>query len=205
MAKKQEIPAQRTSSLKNITLPRKSFFKSVLASIIASPLCSFLPGMGSGQAAVIGAEVMGDLNRKEFLVLLGSISTIVTGLSFITLYSIQKARTGVAAAVGEIMSLTISDLFVITGAIIISGIIAFFVTIYLAKIFSKIISKVNYTLLSFDIILILSAITFIFSGWLGLLVLIVSTILGLLCIYSGVRRTHMLGSLIIPAIMLYLL
>jgi putative membrane protein len=94
---------------------------------------------------------------------------------------------------------------VITGAIIISGIIAFFVTIYLAKIFSKIISKVNYTLLSFDIILILSAITFIFSGWLGLLVLIVSTILGLLCIYSGVRRTHMLGSLIIPAIMLYLL
>jgi putative membrane protein len=205
MSKEREIPKQTITALKKITLQKNSFLRSVFASIIASPLCSFLPGMGSGQAAVIGSEVMGDLNRKEFLVLLGSINTIVTGLSFITLYAIGKARTGVAAAINEITKLTSLDLIIITSTIIISGILAFFITLYLAKVFSKIISRVNYVLLSFNIILILIAITFIFSSWLGLLVLFVSTILGLLCIYSGVRRTHMLGALIIPAILLYLL
>ncbi len=203
--KKQKIPKQKISRLKNIKIKTKSFFKSISASLLASPLCSFLPGMGSGQAAVIGSQLVNDLNRKEFLVLLGSINTIVTGLSFITLYSIGKARTGVAAAIDQITTLTIPDLVTITIAMTLAGILAFFVTIYTARGFSKIISKINYQILSAIIIGLLIAITFYFSSWLGLLVLTVSTILGLTCIYSGIRRTHMLGSLIIPAIMLYIL
>ena len=205
LTKKQEIPKQKISKLKNIKIKSRSLLKSVYASILASPLCSFLPGMGSGQAAVIGSEVMGDLDRKEFLILLGSINTIVTGLSFITLYTIDKARTGVAAAVQEIIKLTIPDLILITLVIILSGIASFFLTLYIARFFSKLISKVNYAILSFNIILILIVITFLISSWLGLLVLFISTLLGLLCIYVGVRRTHMLGSLIIPAIILYFL
>jgi len=205
ISKKQKIPEQKISKLKQIKLKMNSFSKAITASIIASPLCSFLPGMGSGQAAVIGSEVMGNLNRKEFLVLLGSINTIVTGLSFITLYSIGRARTGVAAAVGEIITLTIRDLMIITGVILVSGILAFLVTLYLAKGFSKIIPILNYKKISIFIISILLAVNLLFSGWLGLLVLVVSTFLGVLCIYSGVRRTHMLGCLIIPSIILLLL
>lgn len=205
IAKKQKIPKQTISKLKNIRIKFSSFTKALSASIIASPLCSFLPGMGSGQAAVIGSEVVGQLNRKEFLVLLGSISTIVTGLSFITLYTIDKARTGIAAAIQEIMSLTIPDLAIITLTIIISGVISFFLSIYIAQLFARFISKVNYAKLSKIIIGFLVILVFFISSWLGLLILAVSTILGLLCIYAGIRRTHMLGSLIIPAIFLYLL
>lgn len=206
ISKKQKIPRQVIRKLKYIKLSKKSFFKSLFASLVASPLCSFLPGMGSGQAAIIGSEVTGDLDRKEFLVLLGAINTIVMGLSFIALFSINKARTGIAVAVGQILSsITINDLWIIVGVIIISGIIAFFVTLFLSKRFSALISKVNYSILSLTIILVLIAVCYIFSGWLGLIIAAVSTAVGLTCIYSGVRRTHMLGSLIIPAIVLYLL
>ena len=205
ITKKQTIPPQKIMPLKEITLTRVSFFKSIFASIIASPLCSFLPGMGSGQAAVIGSEVTGDLDRKEFLVLLGAINTIVTGLSFITLYTINKARTGVAVAIGEIIKLSISNLVVITLVIFASGIISFFVTIFLARYFSKIISKVNYQILSGVVLLILFAVVFYFSGFLGLVAMLVSTCVGLTCIYAGVRRTHMMGSLLISTILYYLL
>jgi len=205
VTKKQKIPAQKISKLKNIKIKLKSFFKSIAAAFLASPLCSFLPGMGSGQAAVIGSQLVDDLNRKEFLVLLGAINTIVTGLSFITLYSIGKARTGVAAAVDNIITLTIPDLITITIAMVLAGSLAFFVTLYTARVFSKIISKINYQYLSIIVIIFLLIVNFYFSGFLGLAVLLVSTILGLTCIYSGVRRTHMLGSLIIPAILLFLL
>jgi putative membrane protein len=161
--------------------------------------------MGSGQAAVIGSEVTGENDRKGFLVLLGSISTIVTGLSFITLYSIGKARTGIAAAVNDIISLSLKDIWIITLTIIVSGIFSFFITLSIAKSFSKIISRINYSLLSFFTISFLVLIVILFSGWLGLLVMIVSTFLGLTCIYSGVRRTHLMGCLIIPSMIFYLL
>ncbi len=203
--KKQKIPKQKISKLRNIKIKMRSFFKSIGASMLASPLCSFLPGMGSGQAAVIGSQLVEDLDRKEFLVLLGSINTIVMGLSFITLYTIGKSRTGVAAAIDKIMTLNLSNLITITTAMMIAGILAFFVTLYTAKIFSKLISKANYKILSTVIILILLMVNFYFSGFLGILILTVSTVLGLTCIYSGIRRTHMLGCLIIPAILLYLL
>ena len=205
MNKKQKIPNQIVSKIKNIKIKMRSFFKSASASVIASPLCSFLPGMGSGQAAVIGSSVIGDMSRKEFLVLLGSINTIVMGLSFITLYSIGKARTGVAAAVDSIMSLSSNDFFIITPAIITSGILAFFLAIFVAKLFSKSITMVNYRKLSVSVLVFLVLVNFIFSGWLGLCIMAVSTALGLLCIYSGVRRTHLMGCLVIPAIMLFML
>ena len=93
----------------------------------------------------------------------------------------------------------------ITGIIILAAIVSFFITIQIAKFFSRYISKINYSKLSILIIILLIIITFLFSSWLGLLVLLVSTSFGLLCIYAGIRRTHLMGSLIIPAILLYML
>jgi putative membrane protein len=205
LSQKEKIPEQKISRFRSIKVKASSFLKAISASSIASPLCSFLPGMGSGQAAVIGSEVVGKLSRKEFLILLGSINTVVTGLSFITLFAIGKARTGVAVAVGKIVELSLADLMIITSVIVISGIFAFFLTLCMARVFSRFISKVNYQRFSIFVMVFLFAVNFIFSGWLGLLVMVISAILGLACIYSGIRRTHLMGCLIIPAIMLFLL
>lgn len=204
ITKKQSLPVQKTPRIKDILPKKKSFFKTIFAAIVSSPLCSFLPGLGSGQAAVIGSQVIGDLDRKEFLILLGSINTIVTGLSFITLYSIDKARTGVAAAIQDLTVLTIRDIWIIVGVIIISGIISFFISLYIAKIFSRVINRINYGKLSIGVIILLCLVVLIFSGFLGFLLMIISTMLGLTCIYAGVRRTHLMGCLIIPAILLSL-
>jgi putative membrane protein len=204
ITKKQKIPEQQIKSLKEIKVDKKSFYKVSLSSLISSPLCSFLPGLGSGQAAIIGSQVTGDLDRKEFLILLGSINTIVTGLSFVTLFSINKSRTGVAVAISEITKITLQNIFLITFIILISGIISFFLGIFIAKIFSRIISKINYSLLSIVILFFLVLITYLLSGTLGLLILLVSTSLGLTCIYLGVRRTHLMGCLLLPTLLLYL-
>jgi len=204
ISKKQILPKQETQKLKDIKPKARSFFKSLSASVIASPLCSFLPGLGSGQAAVIGSEVIGELDRKEFLILLGSINTIITGLSFIALYSINKARTGIAVAIGKIISLNMDTILIILLTILVSGILSFFLTLQLAKLFSRFINKINYSKFSIGIMLFLIIINALLAGWLGLLVLAVSTSLGLACIYFGVRRTHLMGCLIIPAIVLSL-
>lgn len=204
--KKQKIPKQKVSKIRNIKIKKKSILKSLFASIIASPLCSFLPGLGSGQAAVIGSEVTGELDRKEFLILLGSINTIVIGLSFITLYSIQKARTGAAVITGKILpEITFSHLAIILTVILLSGIIAFFLTIFLAKFSAKNISKIKYHKLSLIIIIFLTIIVLIFSKFTGLLLFITATATGLLAISTGIRRIHLMGCLLVPTILFYLL
>jgi putative membrane protein len=184
----------------------KNSIKPLLGALIASPLCSFLPGLGSGQAAVIGHTLfLKKENQKGFLILLGATNTLVMGFSFLSLYIISKTRTGASLAIQELISTpTKETLILILLTTIITGIIAFCLTLYLAKIFSTKIHKLNYTIISTITLLFLMIIVTSISGFLGLLVLIISTLTGLFCINLRVRRTNMMGCLLIPTIIFYL-
>jgi len=207
--KKEKIPKQKIVKFRKIKI-KKKLFRPLLASILTAPLASFLPGIGAGQSAVIGSEIVGgkegEMDRKEFLIFLGSINTIIAGLAFIGLYSVGKARTGVVVAVKELIpSLTFSNLLIIFLSILLVSFVSFFITIFLAGFFAKNITRIKYNKISLLILLVLSLIVFVFSGFLGLLVFLISASLGLLCILLGVKRTHLMGSLMIPTILIYLL
>lgn len=203
--KKKKLPEQIISPIKNIKITKKDVASLGIAAILSAPLCSFMPALGSGQAAVIGTDVTEEKDRKKFLVLLGSINTIVAGLAFVALYSIHVTRTGTSVALSKILgNFSFHNLLIILTAIIISGIAAAFLTIFLAKFFAKNISKLNYQSLSIFILLFISAVVIIFSGFLGFLIFIIATFTGLTCILTGVRRTNLMASLMLPAILLYL-
>jgi len=195
---KISIPKQKISKIK------VKIFKPLLGAVIASPLCSFLPGLGSGQAAIIG-NTISKTDKKGFLVLLGATNTLVMGFSFIALYAIARTRTGATVALQEIIGVLSKEILVLTLAVIlISGIISFFLTLKLAKFFSKKIEKINYILLCELTLIVLIIIVFLVSGFFGLLVLAASTATGIYCISLGVKRTNMMGCLLLPVIILYL-
>ncbi|MCK5043733.1 tripartite tricarboxylate transporter permease [Candidatus Pacearchaeota archaeon] len=195
---KTEIPEQK------ITKPKIKFLKPIFGALIASPLCSFLPGLGSGQAAIIG-NTISKPSKEGFLVLLGATNTLVMGFSFISLYVISKTRTGAAIAIQEIIgNLSGNMLILILITVGLSGIISFFLTISLTKYFSKKITKVNYSLLSIITLIILVIMVLLISNFWGLIILIVSTLTGMYCISLGVKKTNMMGCLLIPTILFYL-
>ena len=195
---KTEIPPQK------IEKPKINLFKPLLGSIIASPLCSFFPGLGSGQAAIIGTSIA-NTDKRGFLVLLGATNTFVMGFSFISLYIISKTRTGAAVAIQEILGqFTNPILILILITAFISGIIAFFITKSIAKYFSLKMQEINYTNLSKFILLFLSIIILAISKPFGFLVFIISTLTGLYCISLKIRRTNMMGCLLLPTIIFYL-
>ncbi len=209
---KTRIPKQKIEPIRKIRLRKKSLAKASFASIIASPFTAFLPGLGASQAALIGKEVLDIKDQREFLFLLGAINTIVMGLSFIALYSIQKTRTGAAVAISKIIpELTLTHLLFIIGTIIISGAIAFFITIFISKLTAKNIHKIHYSKLSLIILIILTLIVFAFSGVsmlskiIGLLIFIISASLGITAILLEIKRMHLMGALLIPTILFYLL
>jgi len=202
---KISLSPQKIPPLKKIKISRKEFTKATLGAIISAPLCSFLPGIGAGHAAVIGSELL-EQSKRGFLVLLGGINTIVIGLSFITLFVIGRTRTGAAVAINEILSeITLTDLTIIIGTVIISGLFAFLIAINLSKFFAKHVSKINYRITSLFVLGILALITLIFSNALGFLVFITATSLGIFTILSGARRINLMGVLLIPTILFYLI
>jgi len=196
---KIKIPKQK------ITKPKTKLFLPLIGALIASPLCSFLPGLGSGQAAIIGNSIS-RTNKKGFLILLGATNTLVMGFSFISLYIISKTRTGAAVAVQEIVGILQTNILIlILVVVLISGLISFFLTIYLTKLISQKITQINYTFLSLITLSLLAIIVFLISGFLGLIVLIISTFTGIYAISLKVRRTNMMGCLLVPTIIFYMI
>jgi len=203
ISQKTNIPKQKT----DFSFPNKNILlKPIIATTIVSPICSFLPGLGSSQAAIISSSIFkkNQLSREQFLILLGSINTLVLSVSFLSLYYTSKIRSGAASAINQIIILNSSSLKLIILAIFLTSAISIPLTIKFSKIFAKNIHRINYTKLSKRILIFLSMIILIFSGILGFLVFLISTILGLFCIYTGCRRGFLMGALLIPTILFYL-
>ncbi|MBU2576943.1 MAG: tripartite tricarboxylate transporter permease [Nanoarchaeota archaeon] len=196
-----KIPPQK---IEKLTLTKKELIKPTISTAIISPFCSFFPGLGSSQAAVIGSEIMGKLNREQFLILLGSINTLVMSMSFVTLFLIQKSRTGAAATISQITQLSFPDLLTILITIAVTSIIAIPLTLQISKLFAKNIHRIPYAKISITILIFLTAITIFFSGFLGFLVFITATTLGLTCIEFQTRRSFLMGAILIPTILYYL-
>ena len=196
---KVKIPKQK------ITKPKIKMKLPLIGSFISSLLCGFLPAIGSGQAAIIG-NLISRQDRKGFLFLLGATNTFIMGFSFMALFAISKTRTGASAITKELIGQPSWQLLVLILLIIlISGVASFFITKILAKFFSSRINIINYTILSIITLGILLVVVGFVSGILGLAILLISTFTGIYCISLGVKRTNMIGCLILPTILFYLL
>ncbi len=201
---KTQIPYQETRKPEIKNNLKKDFLKPLGGALIASPLASLLPGLGSSQAAIIG-NTISKTGRRGFLILLGATNTLVMGFSFISLYLISRTRTGAAAAINNLMDvLPLRILILILIIVFLAGVISFFITSFLANFFSRKIMNINYTTLSAITLGILGGVVFMISGFLGLIVLAVSAFTGIYCIGLGVRRTYMMGCLLVPTIVFYL-
>lgn len=182
----------------------KEFIRPISGALIASPLCGFLPGLGGGQAAILGNQISRN-NEKDFLILIGAVNVLVMGLSFVSLYSISKTRTGAAVAIQSLIGTVNSNLLIlILFACLISGIASFFLVKYFSIKFLKVIEKVNYKKLSIGILIFLSSLIILISGIVGFVIFLISTATGIYCISLNIRKTQMMGCLLIPTIILYL-
>ncbi|MFA6023058.1 MAG: tripartite tricarboxylate transporter permease [Candidatus Pacearchaeota archaeon] len=196
------IPEQKIEKIK---LNKRIIIPPIFASLLTAPLCSFIPALGSGQAATISTTLI-KTTKRRFLILLGSTNILVLTLSFIVLYSIGKSRTGIAVFIGELApKISQQTLLIIIWVIIFTTIISFFWTLYLTKIFSKLISKVNYSIISIFVLIFILIVVIIFSGFLGFLIFITSTATGVYGISTEVKRINLMGCLLIPTILIYLI
>jgi putative membrane protein len=124
----------------------------------------------------------------------------------VTLYALEKARNGAVVAIREILrSIDMTSLATFLAAALIAGGIATFLAMFLARGFSKLITRINYPKLCIGIITMIALLVTYFSSWLGLLVLFVSTAVGIIPAIWNVKRSHAMGCLLLPVILFFIL
>ena len=196
-----KIPKQINQNLK-IEIKKIKF---ILIGFIAGVFSAFLPGLGSAQTSVLTSSIIRKIEPKDFLILNSSINSVNLIGSFITLFTINKARSGIAVAVSQLINLTLNKLILIFSVILATTFIATVLTICFSRIFSKLISKINYERLCYSIIVLITILVLIISKPIGLLILITSTSLGVYVQLKQVNKNHLMGCLLLPVILYFII
>ena len=192
---KVKIPKQENT---NIEIKKRDVFKAVATSLVSGSIVSMLPGLGSAQGAILGSSIVKEKDPKSFLIMVGGISTIDFIISFVSIYTLDKARNGSIVAISKILeSFTISNLIIFIAIALIAGGISSIITMKMSKFSSNYISKINYRLLSIIIIIGITIAVGIISGPVGLMILLTAIFLGMLPDLKETGKSHLMGSLIL--------
>ena len=204
LTQKVTLPIQRTTEM--IKVKTGNMMKALGSGVFSGSLVSIFPGLGPAQAAVLAGQIVGKIDVFSYLILVGGINTVSMVLSLITLFTIEKARKGSIIVVQQLLqNIDINALILFLSVALIAGGIATFLTLYVSKVFSTIMNKLNYSILSILIILFIGIMVIYFSGFIGVLILITATFIGLIPNIVDVSRSNSMACLLIPIILLNVL
>lgn len=194
------IPEQKTGG-GSVAGVKEIFSTTGIASLFGT-FVGFFPGIGPAQAAVAGAQI---LPRGNFLMMVGGIGSANMVASLVTFYALDKSRNGAIVAVRELLqTITLAQFGMFLAVTLISGSIAVMLTLYFAKRFSFWIQQVPYTGLCWFVILFIVVLVPVISGWMGVLVIVVSTLVGMVAPLLNVSRSQAMGCLLLPVILWFL-
>jgi len=177
--------------------------KGILTGWLAGWFAGMLPGVGAAQAGVLAAQSL-RASTREFLTALGGINTSNIMFTFIVFYSISKTRSGAVWAISQLVStITLWDMLLLVMVGITACFISAILTLGLARALLSQIGRINYNTVSLGVLIFLVLVVAVLSGPLGLLAALAGTFTGLLAILFRVRRSHLMGYLLLPTILYF--
>lgn len=204
---KPVIPEQDLSAPVLDYKAKKASILSVVTGSLGGILVSIIPGITSATGTVISMTARGESDKKQTIVTLSAVNTACAFFVVVMMFVILKSRSGAALAVMSIISVDEWNGFLIPEflcyfliSLLLGGVFSYFLTLKIGKIFARKFANVPYALLVKLTITLIVILVFLFTGFMGLIILLVSTFIGLLPVEFGVRRSHCMGVLLIPII-----
>jgi putative membrane protein len=208
---KPVIPEQKVEPLVQNRIEKKSSLVSILTGSCAGIFVSLIPGLTTATGTVLAMNVRQKASQEQTIVTLASVNTAATFSVTLMLFIILKARSGVTIAVNELIAVESwgslmmpTTLLYLLMFLVLSGVLSYFMTLYLGRLFAKKFHNIPYqTLVVFTLVFVF-VLVLLFTGFLGLVILLCATCIGFLPICWGVRRSHCMGVLLLPIILYFL-
>ena len=194
------IPYQK-SIHRNETAITVQLLAIIIVGTLLGGLADLLPALGSSaQMATFGA-VLTTGSPSMFLALTTSISVSHLVNSFVALYTIDKARIGATAMIRESSGapdLPMLGIYLATIAIVVAiGVILLF---KISVPFIQIMRKTDMRIVNALLAVYLAAAVIALDGFGGLAIAALATAIGVLPPLLNVRRTHLMGFLMLPTL-----
>ena len=175
----------------------------ILAGWLAGWFAGVLPGVGAAQAGVIAAQVL-RARTREFLSALGGINTSNILFTIIMFYAIGKTRSGAVWAISQLAgSLGLWDMILLVFVGITVAFVSAIITIYLGRVIISRMGGISYNMITISVTAFLVTAITILSGLPGLLAALVGTLIGLVSVLGGIKRSHLMGFLLLPTILYF--
>ena len=195
-----EMPPQHKSTL---SLPGKDILKSAIVGTAAGALVSWFPAVSTGVATTVTGifSKKSSADDRKYLVSISGVNTANAIFSLVALYVIGHPRSGaVAAAQSAIGPIDFETFILLAFVMCLAGILTYPVTIAIGGSAASIFSRLNYRMLNASVLLFLIVMCLAMTGFLGLLIFLISTMIGLAPNFVNVRKTCLMGVLLLPCI-----
>lgn len=197
-----EIPTQGESN--ELKISKKDMLKAVVLASFAGIMVGFLPAVGISEAAVMTQYMSGSATSRGFLMTTAGINVANDAFSLVSLYLVGNPRSGASVAIQQVVGEpTLFETVFLVGVIVFTAGIAAVLTLFLGKKIPKFLSRINYRMLTSGVMAFIVGLVFVITGPYGLLILFVSTSIGLLCAFLKIRRSHCMGVLLLPTVLFF--
>ncbi len=211
LSESSTVPPQNSEHSLNID---SNILRGIFAGGLAGSILGFLPGMGPAQGSLLAQEISGGgdtgENKDSFLVAMSGVNVSDALFSLIAIYLIGNPRSGIAVYVDKIIDVFNYEHLILYIFVSITAVsLALILCLKLGDVAGGYIQKLDYSRLSWLVIIFMSIIVMIFTLMehanllFVLLVYATSVALGLLPHYLGLNKSNLMGVLIVPAIVIY--
>jgi putative membrane protein len=177
--------------------------KGILVGWAAGWLSGMLPGVGAAQAGAVASRLF-RARLREFLIALGGINTSNIFFTFIMFFTLGKTRSGAMWAISQFADiLAASDVLLLSVVGITASFVSAGLTLLIAGILLKRLGGADCSRLSMGVMAFLLLAVLVLSGPVGLAAAATGTFTGLLAIRLGVKRSHLMGFLLLPTILYF--
>ncbi len=174
--------------------------------VLTGSLTGWFPGITSTAGAMIAGKLFGNGGPREFIAMVSSIGTASTMFTFVTLSLTGKERSGTMSVISELLaggdvSLGSGAFAAMMAAMAVSSVLAYVITVRSGRMMCSLSERIDMSLLNHAVLVLMLAMTVLFCGYWGMLVLLVCTLIGMVPLLFGIHRVHLTGCLTVPVLL----
>lgn len=200
LGSRAEVPDQRETAFE---MPARTISKAAFLGGFAGSVVAWVPGV-TPAVATVATRFGSDCSGREFLISVSGVNTANALLTMVALLVVGRPRSGAAVAIEELVELDGRLLLFMVTVVVFVSILSYLATLAAGRAAAEFVRRLNYRRLCIAVLALLTALTYAFTGTFGLFLYLVSTVVGLMAPFAGVRKTHSMGVLMVPLLTYYL-
>lgn len=174
--------------------------------VVTGSLTGWFPGITSTAGATIASHIFGQEDSRGFISMVASIGTASTMFTFVTLAITGKERSGAMSVINQLLdgsNLAFGGeaFAAMMISMAIATVLAYVIMIRSGRMMCALAERIDIVRLNRILLVAMIAMTIVFTGYTGLIVLLVCCVIGMLPIMFDTNRIHLTGCLIIPVLL----